>query len=250
MADDSKNRSRRWVIFPSIGVGSYLWLLLALFTLIVVAPLTSKLHLFNIRISDMLSLMILCVGIAAVNRSRIATSFLTLLALSAIGFQLFVHFTGSFWAGIGANLSGMIFLIGLFAIIAFDVFSARQVTAQTLAGACCGYVLMAGIFAAVYSVLLSFDGNALKLHFEGAIRPESLVFQSDSYGFLGYFSIVTLTTLGYGDIVPNNLATRSVASIEALIGQLYLAVVVARLVGMYLSTRSTLIDKPPLAAES
>ena len=92
---------------------------------------------------------------------------------------------------------------------------------------------MAGIFAAVYSVLLSFDGNALKLHFEGEMRPESLVFQSDSYGLLGYFSIVTLTTLGYGDVTPDLPFVKIWAVMEAVVGVLYIAILVARLVSLY-----------------
>jgi voltage-gated potassium channel Kch len=48
-----------------------------------------------------------------------------------------------------------------------------------------------------------------------------------------YFSFVTLATLGYGDIVPASDLTRRLAVVEAVIGQLYLAVLVARLVGLY-----------------
>jgi hypothetical protein len=49
-----------------------------------------------------------------------------------------------------------------------------------------------------------------------------------------YFSFATLTTLGYGDIVPTSPISRMLASIEAITGQLYLAVLVARLVGMHI----------------
>jgi hypothetical protein len=245
MKNPFSHPSIKWMIFPAIGIGSYLWLLGALFTLVVVAPWTASIEFFNIRLSDILSLMILWAGIAAVSRSRVATLFLTVIAICTIVCQLVVHFRGDFWAAVGANMAGMIFLIGLFMVIAFDVFLNREVTAETLAGACCGYVLIAGIFAAIYSILLQFNPNAISLTMETTIDPKDLVFQSNSYGLLGYYSISTLTTLGYGDIVPNSMASRSAASLEALIGQLYLAVVVARLVGMYISSRSS--DKPKYA---
>jgi len=48
-----------------------------------------------------------------------------------------------------------------------------------------------------------------------------------------YFSFVTLATLGYGDLVPNSDLTRGLAVLEAVAGQLYVAVIVARLVGAY-----------------
>ena len=50
-----------------------------------------------------------------------------------------------------------------------------------------------------------------------------------------YFSFVTLTTLGYGDIVPLSPAARALAMVEALLGQLYLTVLVARLVGLHIT---------------
>jgi len=50
-----------------------------------------------------------------------------------------------------------------------------------------------------------------------------------------YYSFVTLTTLGYGDIVPRSEVARGLAIMEALVGQLYLAVMVARLVSLYVA---------------
>jgi hypothetical protein len=50
-----------------------------------------------------------------------------------------------------------------------------------------------------------------------------------------YFSFVTLTTLGYGDVVPTSPVTRTLASLEAITGQLYLTVLVARLVGLHIA---------------
>ena len=53
---------------------------------------------------------------------------------------------------------------------------------------------------------------------------------------LFYFSVVTLTTLGYGDFLPLSQAAKTLVSIEALTGQLYLTVIVARLVGLHIAT--------------
>jgi hypothetical protein len=49
-----------------------------------------------------------------------------------------------------------------------------------------------------------------------------------------YFSFTTLTTLGYGDIVPHSAGARTLAVLEAVTGQIYLTVLVARLVGLYI----------------
>ncbi len=53
-----------------------------------------------------------------------------------------------------------------------------------------------------------------------------------------YYSFVTLTTLGYGDIVPVNPSVRALATLEAITGQLYLTVLVARLVGLHITHSS------------
>ena len=70
------------------------------------------------------------------------------------------------------------------------------------------------------------------------ISPGS--FTSTSGGDLSfvYFSFATLTTLGYGDVVPVNQAAGVLTNIEALAGQVFLAVFVARLVGLYIATES------------
>ena len=56
--------------------------------------------------------------------------------------------------------------------------------------------------------------------------------ESGTFGELLYFSYITLTTVGYGDLVPTHSITRSLAAFEALTGQLYLAVLLARLVAL------------------
>ena len=58
------------------------------------------------------------------------------------------------------------------------------------------------------------------------------------FGASIYYSFVTLTTLGYGDILPLTDRARSLAYVEAVIGQIYLAVLLAKLVGMYVSASS------------
>ena len=239
MSSKHASHRRRLAFLPTIKVRSYLTLLAALFILFIIAPWLSSFTIFTIRVSDLLSLLVLVAGIYAVHRSRIAALAMCLLGAATVGFQLMYHFgLGESWAVV-ANFFALSFLLGLFLIIEYDVFTAPRVTTETLAGASCGYVLMAAIFASIYSILLQFDPDGLTLWPGAVIDPSQLTFQSAEYGVLGYFSIATLTTLGYGDIVPNSTATRSTAAVEALIGQLYIAIVIARLIGMYISARNS-----------
>ena len=76
------------------------------------------------------------------------------------------------------------------------------------------------------------DPAAFTYTVAGTQRPPTLRIGTGDAGIL-YFSVVTLTTLGYGDIVPTSSISRMLVSVEAITGQLYLAVLVARLVGMH-----------------
>ena len=60
----------------------------------------------------------------------------------------------------------------------------------------------------------------------------------DSLAFLLYFSIVTLTTLGYGDIAPAIPAARMLCALEAVIGQLFVAIFIARMVSLHIGQKS------------
>jgi hypothetical protein len=74
----------------------------------------------------------------------------------------------------------------------------------------------------------------------GALIPETTI--KATHGELhlfSYFSLVTLSTLGYGDITPLTPLARSLSSLEAVVGQLYIAVLIARLVGMHIAQKQS-----------
>ncbi len=107
-----------------------------------------------------------------------------------------------------------------------QVFSTRLVTRDTISGSICIYLLM-GYFWTFLYILCDFIWPE---SFAGLI-PSQLHTQ---YNYL-YYSFVTLTTLGYGEITPVTPPAQSLAVMEAITGQLYLTVMVARLVGMHIS---------------
>jgi hypothetical protein len=76
-------------------------------------------------------------------------------------------------------------------------------------------------------------------HLTEFIHPNSFSMAADlateSRKALFYYSFVTLTTLGYGDITPISHPAKSLAMLEAIVGQMYIAVLIARLVGMHIS---------------
>jgi voltage-gated potassium channel Kch len=90
------------------------------------------------------------------------------------------------------------------------------------------YLLIATMFSLLQYLTLVLDHDALQLPVPYAqLGPHQL------QGNLTYFSLVTITTLGYGDIVPLSSTARLLATMEAMTGQFYIAVVVATFVSMY-----------------
>ena len=123
-------------------------------------------------------------------------------------------------------------IITLTIVVAFkSVFFSPVITINQLVGASCIYLLLGIIWAILYSNLffispesfagLSNENN--KVHF-----PEFM-----------YYSYVTLTTLGFGDIIPVSPVAKTLSFMQAIVGQLYLTIMVAGLVGKAINRKAT-----------
>lgn len=113
-----------------------------------------------------------------------------------------------------------------------DLLHCRRVTTDMLFGACCGYWLIAVFWSFLYMTIYLTDPASFG--FSEAVGAPA---EDHLFGVFVYFSFVTMTTLGYGDIVPISSAARTGAWLESVIGQLFIALLVARLVGMHLATQ-------------
>jgi hypothetical protein len=111
------------------------------------------------------------------------------------------------------------------------VFRARRVTSEILFGALSVYLLIGLTFALVFTTLEARHPGSLSLP-AGAF--EAGLVDPRPFSTISYFSFVTMTTLGYGDIGPLTPTTRSLVTLEALLGQLFLAVLMARLVALHI----------------
>ena len=112
----------------------------------------------------------------------------------------------------------------------------RTVTIQTIAGALSAYLLIGMTFTSLYAVLAWVDPEPF---FAGGT--------SEAVPDLQYFSFTTLTTLGYGDLTVSTGAARGFATLEALVGQIFLATLVASLVAAFRTQRHEPGARPPRA---
>lgn len=119
-----------------------------------------------------------------------------------------------------------------------EMFNSILITMDTIAGALCAYLLMGLLFASLYAFIDTIQPGS----FGSSLNPEAVVVLSTNDAFLEriYFSYITLLTVGYGDIVPLTDRAKLITLIEGFFGQVYLVVMIARLVGMHVSQRSLL----------
>jgi len=112
------------------------------------------------------------------------------------------------------------------------VVRAEQVTHDTIYGALSVYLLMAIVWAAAYMLLVTVQPDAIVM--DAARHPNHTMDWFDCV----FYSFVTLTSLGYGDIVPMTAQARSLSILEAVSGIMYVAVLIARLVGLHSAAKS------------
>jgi voltage-gated potassium channel len=108
----------------------------------------------------------------------------------------------------------------------------RRLTVDSIFATVAAYLMVALLFAQIYLCLITWQPASFTLPIEAAGRSAHLL-QAD----LTYFSLVTLATVGYGDILPATSTARMLAMMQAVFGQFYIAVVVALFVGMYSAKR-------------
>lgn len=156
-----------------------------------------------------------------------------------IGLVLFVASVAAVWSGIllgipallgGGRILSIAFLALTVVTIIPALFRTETVTAEILWAALSVYLLIGVMGAFAFSAITIWQPEAIDLPLGASLSNESAL-----SGDLVYFSFVTQTTLGYGDVLPVSPLARSVAMFLAVSGVLYLAVLVATLVGVYVS---------------
>ena len=178
-------------------------------------------------INDLVLSAVLLMGLFALTRHQITRMVLGGIILIVISVRSVRYFFGTNW------LLGWDSLLSLVAVIAFVSFTMRYaykegpVTSQRIQAAVAAYLLVTIAFALGYILISFLIPGGFRFPDKG---PE---IDDPRFGYIfHYFSISTITTLGFGDVVPVHPFGRTLATIEALVGQLYPAILLARLVSL------------------
>ena len=215
-------------IEESLSKGNFIYMLIGLLTLALIGPLITQWYPDGSRIITHFAFMsVMVIGVWSLNKQRVWFIAGLILIILSLFFTLINYFIDS----------KPLLLIGLFNTLLFCILSMivaiRQIlfrgsiTTNKIVGSICIYLLLGYIWAIIYIFIdvifpNSFTGIALSSNY------------NDYWNFI-YYSFVTLTTLGYGDVSPAIPIARSFAYLEAVCGQFYLAILVASLVGAHIS---------------
>jgi voltage-gated potassium channel len=202
------------------------WLLIALVTQLVALMLVRSGLLADI----VLSASVATVGLATLPllpRGSVRTIQLILCAVSVLFVWMSPQSSGLIAYSLG-RLAVVLFILTVAWWTVWHLARAQRVTAETLLGAVSGYLLLGLAFATLFGILERVTPGSLQGH--------SASVDLAQFSDLLYFSFVTLTTVGYGDITPARDGAQLLAIGEAIVGQFYIAAVVARLISLHVSS--------------
>lgn len=214
-----------------IGLGPCTYLLLLLLGLILLFPYLEE-GIFTRTLLGILFSAVLLVGASATTQTRQGFIFKLVLALVGITLQWVALWTANMTtlglAGVAYAASLTVSIIG----VLHYVLKRGQITADKLHGALAGYIMLAFTWAFIYALTEIFNA--------GSFGPSRFDFTQPGTLFkLIYFSFTTLTTTGYGDLIPLTNHARSFVMIEEFTGVFYVGVLIARLAGLYPANSNT-----------
>ena len=208
----------------------YAYLFFTLILLLFFFPLLHNFHgvwefLFNLFL-----LATLLTGVLAASKHHLQFLISVVIAVVVLSSSVASKVFDQQWLLITTMLSGALFFILIAVDMVLDVYSSvNRVTGDTIFGAISVYLMFGLIFAFVFQLFHVIAPESFTI-------PDTMIqTRDDVFPAFVYYSFVTMTTLGYGDITPQSPEAAVLTYMAALTGQIYLVVMVAYIVGTYVS---------------
>lgn len=207
--------------------GKHFVLLISLVLLFLLYPVLVELGRDNLfRLFFTGQLLFAVYSISGTRRSLVTA---LVLGSPAILSQLVTFSVPTLASIVVSGASSFVFLVYVIVVVFRSVLSGGKVTPGKIAGAVSVYLLLGILWAILYGVIAVVQPEAFNL--PDAINFNEVMGRGGEYIFI-YFSFVTLTTLGFGEITPAAPIPRTLAWLEAMTGQLFIAISIARLVAL------------------
>ncbi len=215
----------------------YLFLLGALLTFLVVHPIVAGFVDVGMLFDALFALVMLMLTLALA-QDKVWRLMACILLIPAAALSTGGHLLTSSAAVASVTAGhaiGAIVFVAIAGRIIQSILASQKLTMDSVFGAICGYLLLGVACALAYAMI--YAANPESFHLGEAVRSQM---QQADYGrhvFI-YYSFVTLTTVGYGDVIPLSIPARTLSWVEAMTGQLYLAVLVAGLISALVAGKS------------
>jgi len=206
-------------------------LLIALALLFFLFPFVEEVKGGDLIVSILFSLVLFAAILAVADRKRVLLIALV-LAVPAVGGRWINHVRPDLVPPAVFLVGGLVLIIFVVAHLLRFVLRAPSVTTEVLCASISAYLMLGLMWTMAYWLVDQLTpGGAFSFNTNAGARSMN--------GFTGfYFSFITLSTVGYGDITPVSRIARWLAAMEAMTGMLYVAVLIARLVSLYSAPKS------------
>lgn len=210
---------------------NFFYLLIALLILLIVIPLADDLNVVSGPIVRGLVFSgLLVIGVWSLKGGGHFYTVGMAFVVAGVILNVLAINTHSLFFQYASILSLIGFMVVAISFTMKQVAVGTNITTNRLVGAICVYLLLGVIWAMFYTLVNIISPGS----FAGFSPTEGLGWDSEWL----YFSFVTMTTLGYGDILPVSASARGLAYMQAVVGQFYIAVLVAGLVGAYVAKKN------------
>jgi hypothetical protein len=210
-------------VFSSISLWNSVLLVSVVFTVFIIPVFPVTLHrgMFNISYSAIfLSAVLSLEKRSKTTLTIFVITFLMQILSSFLKLELINDISKSF--------NALFFMVVVYALIR-QIASAREVSAEVILGSVSGYLLIAIVFTIFLFFISRNLPDAYTVQFSNPDDSSGIVDTSVPF----YYTLITMASVGYGDIVPLKPVTRSMATLMGVTGQFYIAVIVAMLVGKF-----------------
>jgi hypothetical protein len=212
--------------------------LVALVVLFIGAPIVDKIP-HGRSIETALMTLVLVSGVLAVGRSHRTLIWAAVLVVPAVVGRWMNHFWPELAPMEISLVAGLVFVIFLIGQFLRFILRAHRVNSEVMYAGISVYLLLGLSWMFAYQLVAQLVPGSFAFS-TGPAASQTMD------GFTAYyFSFVTLTTVGYGDITPVSNGARALAAMEAMTGTLYVAVLISRLVALYSSQGSRLREPQP-----
>jgi voltage-gated potassium channel len=227
--------SKTSAAFEAFLKGRFSVLLIALAVLLLVTPLVPGDQGFIDKLFGIFILVVMTSCLRAISRSRRLFRFMLFLAGINLVAGLYEIYSDSVLQGFETLLLlvRMIYCIIVFFSIISYVLDNTSVTGDKICGAVSAYMIMGITWSLIYTLFYEMDQGSFK------VPAHLLSAETVNSTWTFYFSFTTLTTLGYGDITPVTPGAQSYAIMEAVTGQMFVAVIIARLIALHITHRKS-----------